>query len=189
MSATVTDDLFLIKGLGLSPHTIQNPLTCDNEKWSGEKMILIPSLIHEELNRAEVVKKFSKRIPKRGFGTVVLGSSFNSTKDWEKYGAKILSKDKIDEEIQILKNGKFDDVIVIINRYDGIDLPDDTCRILIFDSKPYSESLVDMYFESCRSNSKINAIKTARTIEQGMGRSVRGEKDYSVILRNRAKIT
>ena len=29
--------------------------------------------------------------------------------------------------------------LVLVNRYDGIDLPDNTCRILIFDGKPYSE--------------------------------------------------
>src|SRR5439155_22807935 len=54
MSATVTDDAFLVKGIQLSPETIKNPLTYENERWSGEKMILIPSLIREELDRAKV---------------------------------------------------------------------------------------------------------------------------------------
>ncbi|MEO1256797.1 MAG: helicase C-terminal domain-containing protein, partial [Bacteroidota bacterium] len=69
-----------------------------------------------------------------------------------------------------------------MNRYDGIDLPDDSCRILIFDSKPYSQNLLDLYQESCRSNSQITIMRAVRTIEQGMGRSVRGERDYSVIV-------
>jgi replicative superfamily II helicase len=42
MSATVANDSFLIKGLGLSPETITDPLVYKGEKWSGEKMILIP---------------------------------------------------------------------------------------------------------------------------------------------------
>jgi hypothetical protein len=50
------------------------------------------------------------------------------------------------------------------------------------DSKPYSESLVDRWTESVRSGSEIIASRVARTIEQGLGRSVRGEKDYSVII-------
>ena len=37
---------FLIKGLGLSEETINSPLVYKDEKWSGEKMILIPSLIN-----------------------------------------------------------------------------------------------------------------------------------------------
>ena len=56
------------------------------------------------------------------------------------------------------------------------------CRILVFDSKPFSQSLVDRYEESCRASSEITAIRTARTIEQGLGRSVRGEKDYCVFI-------
>jgi Rad3-related DNA helicase len=71
---------------------------------------------------------------------------------------------------------------VLANRYDGVDLPDDACRILIFDSRPYSESLIDLYAERVRPGSEATLMRTVRTVEQGMGRSVRGEKDYSVVL-------
>ncbi len=47
---------------------------------------------------------------------------------------------------------------------------------------PYSSSLTERYEEECRSNSDLINIKTAQKIEQGLGRSVRGERDYSVIL-------
>jgi hypothetical protein len=70
----------------------------------------------------------------------------------------------------------------LANRYDGIDLPDDACRILIFDSRPYSESLIDLYAEQVRPGSEVTLMRTVRSVEQGMGRSVRGEKDYSVIV-------
>ena len=81
-----------------------------------------------------------------------------------------------------LKNGERANALVLVNRYDGIDLPDEACRILFFDSKPYAETLIDRYAESCRPGSEVIAARTARTIEQGLGRSVRGEKDYSVIV-------
>jgi len=58
MSATVTDDSFLIRGLGLSPASITNPLIFKEERWSGEKMVLIPSLIDPSLNRPTIVAKF-----------------------------------------------------------------------------------------------------------------------------------
>ena len=53
---------------------------------------------------------------------------------------------------------------------------------LIIDSKPYFDSLSDRYEEKCRMDSEIMNIKFAQKIEQGFGRSVRGEKDYSVII-------
>jgi hypothetical protein len=42
--------------------------------------------------------------------------------------------------------------------------------------------LLDRYEEDCRSNSDIINIRIAQKVEQGLGRSVRGEKDYSIIV-------
>jgi replicative superfamily II helicase len=182
MSATVTDDAFLVKGLQLKPETITGPLTYQKETWSGEKMVLLPSLINDELDRERIVRGFGKPNSKRKFGLVALVPSFARTKDWEAHGAIIADKDTVWEAVDNLKKGEFEKAVVLVNRYDGIDLPDETCRILVFDSKPYSESLIDLYQEHCRPNSKATLMRTIRTVEQGMGRSVRGEKDYSVIV-------
>lgn len=189
MSATVTDDSFLVKGLRLTPETVTSPLTYDKETWSGEKMVLVPSLIHEDLDRGRIVSHFGKPSEKRAGGRVVLAPSYDSTKAWEAEKAKILDKDSVGTAIESLKNGDFEKTLVLVNRYDGIDLADKLCRILIFDGKPYSESLIDLYQESCRPESQATLVKMARTIEQGMGRSVRGEKDYSVIIVTGADLT
>jgi replicative superfamily II helicase len=182
MSATITDDSFLVKGLRLPAETIRSPLVSKQERWSGEKMILIPSLIHETLHRSLIVKEFGRPRSGRNYGVVALTPSFAGSKDWEAYGAKVANTSNIGLQIDFLKSKQFEHPLVIVNRYDGIDLPDDVCRILIFDSKPYSESLADRYEEQCRPNSDITATKLARIIEQGLGRSVRGQKDYSVIV-------
>lgn len=182
MSATVTDDAFLVKGLQLSPKTIINPLTYAKERWSGEKMILLPALIHEEFTREWIVNGFGPPNIKRRYGVVALSPGFARTKDWESCGAKVADKETVAEAINELRTGHYEKTLVLVNRYDGIDLPDDTCRILIFDSKPFSESLSDLYQELCRPNSEATLMRTIRTVEQGMGRSVRGEKDYSVVI-------
>jgi replicative superfamily II helicase len=182
MSATVTDDAFLVKGLQLEPKTITKPITYAKESWSGEKMVLLPSLIHETLNRELIVKGFGAPNARRRFGYVVLATSFPRTRDWEAYGAVVATKDTLSDAIDDLRKGKYEKTLVLANRYDGIDLPDDTCRILIFDGRPFSESLIDLYQESCRPTSEATLMRTIRTVEQGLGRSVRGEKDYSVVV-------
>ncbi len=182
MSATVTDDAFLVKGLQLRPETIINPLTYAKEGWSGERMVLLPSLIHEDLTRELIVKSYGTPKPKRHHGVVALVPSFARSKDWESYGAIVAGKETVAAAIQELRSGKYEHAVVLVNRYDGIDLPDDTCRVLIFDGKPFSESLIDLYEEMCRPNSVATLMRTVRTVEQGMGRSVRGEKDYSVVI-------
>jgi replicative superfamily II helicase len=75
MSATVTNDSFLIKGLGLAQEVVKNPLVYSKESWSGEKMVLIPSLVHDSLSREYLVQVLSKPSPKRPFGVVVLAPS------------------------------------------------------------------------------------------------------------------
>jgi replicative superfamily II helicase len=182
MSATVTNDAFLVKGLGLSESAISNPLVDKKERWSGEKMVLIPSLINTTLDRAKVIEILTKPRKNSRYGIVAITPSFKLAEDWTAKGAKCPKTETIDSVINGLRQGEYEDVIVIANRYDGIDLPDASCRILILDSKPQGETLTDRWAEMCRAESQVTLIKMARSVEQGLGRSVRGEKDYSVIV-------
>lgn len=181
MSATTQNDSFFINGLGFKVDAIKKPLKDTNLKWAGEKMLLIPSLINDECDREVIIENFGKEL-KKNFGRVALVSSTNKAKLYGNYGAKIANTNSIFEDISELKSGKFKQMLVIYNRYDGIDLPDESCRLLILDSLPYFDTLSDRYEESCRPNSEIINRKIAQKIEQGLGRSVRGEKDYSAIL-------
>lgn len=184
MSATTNNDSFFIKGLGLSVDTVRNPLVYENESWSGEKMILIPYSIDDRLDKVEIVNQFAKPNPNRKFGVVALTPSNSGAEHWVICGAEIADGKTIDQKLKTLREGNYEKTIVISNRYDGIDLPDDSCRILIIDSKPYAQSLSDKFQEDCRSDSEIIDVKIAQKIEQGLGRGVRGEKDYCVILLN-----
>jgi replicative superfamily II helicase len=182
MSATVTDDSFLIKGLGLAEDVVNKPLVYEAEKWAGEKMVLIPSLIDPTLQDSEIVEAFAKPKKGRKYGVVVLVPSFDASRKWEATGAVVAKSLDLENRIEMLRNGNCTDVLTVANRYDGIDLPDDSCRILILDSKPFAEGLATRYLEVCREGSSVVATRTARSIEQGLGRAVRGEKDYCVIL-------
>lgn len=181
MSATTQDDSFFIKGLGFSIDAVKKPLTHSIQKWSGEKMLLIPSLIDENLDRDLVVTHYAKPA-KLNYGRVSIVSSFKKTDQYLHLGSSIANAKDIFAQISNLKQGNFENTLVIVNRYDGIDLPDEACRLLILDSMPFFNSLIDRYEEQCRLDSEIINIKLAQRIEQGFGRSVRGEKDYSVIL-------
>ncbi|MGE5409496.1 MAG: DEAD/DEAH box helicase [Clostridiales bacterium] len=181
MSATTQDDSFFIKGLNFSKEAVSNPLQETEILWSGEKLILIPTLINEELERTLVIKKIATSSTNQKFGTVSIVATSRLAQVYTDYDAQIATTEQIIDHIQNLKNGNFSKILVLVNRYDGIDLPDETCRILVIDSKPYFISLADKYEEACRLNSDTINIKIAQKIEQGMGRSVRGDKDYSVI--------
>lgn len=182
MSATTSNDAFFIKGLGVDLKVVKTPLKYVNEKWSGEKMILTPYFIHQEFTNPTVVSLFAKPNVKRKGGIVALTPNNKKAEHWKQAGAEFPSKAEIQNAIKKLKDGDYSKTLVLSNRYDGIDLPDDQCRILIIDSKPISIGLADRLQEYYRETSKIIDLKTAQKIEQGMGRAVRGEKDYCVIL-------
>ncbi|MCX2837562.1 DEAD/DEAH box helicase family protein [Salinimicrobium sp. MT39] len=181
MSATTQDDSFFIKGLGFKINSIKNPLHNPDQIWSGEKMLVIPSLVHDSLDRDKIVTVMSKPYEKH-YGVVSLVSSFKKSTTYKALGSIVPKSEEIGSVVDHLKKSNFKNTVVFANRYDGIDLPDETCRILILDSKPYFFSLADRYEEANRQGSDSLNIKIAQKIEQGLGRSVRGEKDFCLIL-------
>ncbi|MGY3805214.1 DEAD/DEAH box helicase [Pigmentibacter ruber] len=183
MSATLSSDSFFIKDLGVEKKVIENPLTF-NQKWSGERMILIPSLIDESLSREIIINWIAKIHKNKNFnyGIISLVPSFEQAKIWEGAGAKLVKSETIEDEINKYKNEDFNNLLVFANRYDGIDFADSLCRILILDSEPQNESISEKYYASCIGNIEEQKIKKSQTIEQGLGRAVRGEKDYCVVL-------
>jgi len=180
MSATISNDSFFIRDLGLNKEIIESPLTF-NKKWSGEKMVLIPSLIDGSLTREEIVNWIGKwrNTP---YGVIAITPSNWHTKIWKANGSTFVDKGNFSIEINKLKSNQFETPIVMAAKYDGIDLPDNICRILIIDSLPTTETITEKFIESCIPNSTFTKIKTAQTIEQGLGRAVRGEKDYCAVL-------
>lgn len=181
MSATTQDDAFFVKGLSFSTEAVKNPLINTSQKWSGEKMIIMPSLINDECDRDLVVTTFAK-MNNTKFGMIAIVPSTKRATQYEKIGATCTDTKNIISTIDTLKKGEFSKLVVINNRYDGIDLPDESCRVLIIDSMPFFNSLSDKYEENCRPNSEIINKRIAQKIEQGLGRGVRGEKDYCAIL-------
>ncbi len=184
MSATLNDDSFFVTGLGLDENTVLNPLKLENEKWSGEKLILIPSQIDDEFDRSKVVQMFGVQRKDPNYGIVVMVPSHYETQDWKETGALIPSSNSGEFKNQMEKfiSGKYDQTLVLVNKYDGIDLPDENCRILIMCSAPFAGTIEERYIASCRASSEQILLKTAQSIEQGLGRGVRGEKDFCCIL-------
>lgn len=116
------------------------------------------------------------------FGMVALVPSTKNCKQYENMGAITTTARNIIDELEKLKKGTFSKIVVINNRYDGIDLPDESCRVLIVDGLPYFDSLADRYEEQACPNSELINKRIAKKIEQGIGRGIRGEKDYCAIL-------
>ena len=181
MSATSASDELLINGFGIGVNAIEHPLVNPDEKWSGEKMVIIPNIISEKLDRSRIVQLFgtSKSI---GYGICAIVPSNFKTKDWEAYGANKLDKGNLQEQLSKLHSNKEKKPFIIVNGYDGIDLPDSDARILILDSLPKAHDLSEQEYKKLIPNSFEINQKIANKIEQGMGRAVRADTDYAIIV-------
>lgn len=183
MSATTQDDSFFIKGLGFNKDEVITPIKNENKSWSGEKMIIIPDQISDTLDRNFIINSLLTHNFDNDFGKVAITTSEKNAEIYKPLGGKITKAGDLIEAVNTLKkNEQKSPFYVFINKYDGIDLPDEACRILIIDSMPFFDNLSDRYEQIVRSTSeKINKL-LAQKIEQGLGRGVRGEKDFCAII-------
>lgn len=187
LSATLSEDAFLVRDLGLKPESVSSPLSKGDVKYCGERLILIPSLVDPAIQRSTIVNWFQTLSIKYGsFGIVAITPSFAQAEIWKTAGAMVSNVRELYQNIEILKttikDKKANKVLVLVNEYDGVDLPDDTCRILILDSLPSYNNLMDKYLHEMRSSSGIVLRQIAQRIEQGMGRAIRGSSDWCIVI-------
>ncbi|OOW07261.1 hypothetical protein MF6396_00200 [Pseudomonas sp. MF6396] len=181
MSATLADDSLLVRELGVMPSAALTAICPPSDQGLGERMILAPALISPEMDRDYLMTLCQSLSLKHN--VVVLTSSEVSGREWEKYGAQFFAGDQVSTAVKRLKDPssslKF---AVFAQRYDGVDLADDACRILVIDSVPYGESLIDKNDAQLIFSPGGVRNKTVYRIEQGMGRAVRSHADYAVVL-------
>ena len=87
----------------------------------------------------------------------------------------------ISEVIERLSNSE-GNTAVFANRYDGIDLPNEACRVLVLDDLPQEYGLANRIEATARWDSPFLRKQIAQKIEQGMGRGVRSRTDYCVVI-------
>lgn len=73
-------------------------------------------------------------------------------------------------------------VAVVANRYDGIDLPKDECRLLVIDSLPRARDLLERFIIERMGASALLTERTTNRIVQAVGRCTRADTDYAVVI-------
>ena len=99
----------------------------------------------------------------------------------------MLMGDEVVPGIERLKKGRVG-LTVLVNRYDGIDLPGDACRVLVVVDLPEVSSYAEIVDGEILGNSVHNLKRQIERIEQGMGRGVRSNDDYCVVVLLGAKL-
>lgn len=177
MSATLADDSVLVSTMGLKPEEATNIITPEKANDIGERLILFPKLLNAQITEEEI--KFELHQLSQNHNVVVIVPSFDRVAFWSDVNPNqvLSSRDKnIESGVARLRNKELVGLTVLVNKYDGIDLPDDACRILVIDGLPrlvreYDAAIYDinpndqrLYRETIQKSSRVWDGEFAQTM-------------------------
>lgn len=192
LTATLADEGVLVTELGASPDTTKKPITPERASDLGDRMILAPMSINPSMSEL-TVRKMAREFADgdwTGDGTathkkinvVVLVPSKERALFWADYSDETVNVKTMGPVIDRLTGGEHVGVVVLINKYDGVDLPHDACRLLIIDGVPTPLSGSERREAAALTGSMTFEARKVQRIEQGMGRGIRDLDDYCAVL-------
>ncbi len=181
MSATMADDSDIIRFFDASPELVKKSLTSRSLAGVSERMILTPELMAFEFDAHDITKKILKQVSeKMNHGSVVLVTSEKSSAQWIDT-CQVAKGAEVEKLVGSLQQGSSYGPVVFANRYDGIDLPGNSCRLLVMSGLPAGTSNYELFRSSALYGGTTITKMLAQRIEQGIGRGARGSGDYCVI--------
>lgn len=180
MSATFADDSVLVTHFDADPTDIAAAIAPGSASDIGDRMILVPQELDPSITDDQIKALVAAK--SKLHNIVVIVPSNHRAKFWEDVAALTLTADGLEEGVSKLQQGHVG-LTVLVNKYDGIDLPHNACRILVLDGLPSARRAIDQIEQgSFLHGTSLEVGKSVQQIEQGMGRGVRASDDYCVIL-------
>ncbi len=84
--------------------------------------------------------------------------------------------------VEKFKRAQPPEQLVMAARYDGIDLPGDSCRVLVLDGLPLGSFMVDRFADEILHVEGLRASSTAIRVTQAIGRIFRSNTDHGVVV-------
>ncbi len=182
MSATIADDSEIVRTFDADPQLVNNALTSRSLAGISERMILIPSLMPFDFDPQQVAKSTLKQVSGMNLGAVALVHANYAAQAWTDTAQFAEGSDQVENAIEALQSRRTNGPFVFANRYDGIDLPGDSCRVLVMEGLPSGTSDYELLRAATLYGGATISRMLAQRIEQGIGRGARGAGDHCVVL-------
>lgn len=183
MSATIADDSEIVRTFDADPKLVNDALTSRSLAGVSERLILIPDLMPFRFNVREAIDKLLEwTTTKKNVGAVVLVPSNSAAEKWEGTATVAEGSTEVQDQVDALQDGSTRGPVVFASRYDGIDLPGDSCRLLVMEGLPAGTSDYELLRASALYGGATISRMLAQRIEQGVGRGARGSGDHCVVL-------
>ena len=180
MSATLGQAGELERSFGV-PKIERIPLPRGWERQgSGRRLPLFPTLSGE----ADIVETTQSALAAAQHSLVIAPSdreAQNASDTFVPDGMPVLRKDDVRVDFEAFTQPEAA-ALVLANRYDGMDLPDEACRLVLLHGLPIGAHLQERFlFETLGAREALDERIRTR-ITQGMGRATRNRQDYAAIL-------
>jgi hypothetical protein len=191
LTATLADDSALVTDFGADPALVADPVTPGSAADLGDRMILAPVALNPDLDN-EAVRVLARQFAdgdQDGDGVaetdpvnvVVLVPSDRAADAWARHAHHIWRVGDLEVGVKKLQAGHVG-LVVLVNKYDGVNLPAGACRLLVLDGVPRPLDSVERREAVALADSTVRLAREVQRIEQGMGRGVRDGEDYCAVL-------
>ena len=144
--------LFLLPAASLRPAEMED-VVVDAVKRAGRALVLAPT--------RTAVETRVRALNEAGVATLGAGDIEESLDPFTSQGAAAL---------------------VLANRYDGIDLPGEDCRLLVLDGLPVAVNALERFLFQRLSATGLLGERMRTRLTQGVGRCTRGEGDWCAVI-------
>jgi hypothetical protein len=179
LTATLADDSVLVTHFGADPACVGKPITPGAADDIGDRMILAPQEVRPDWTDQDI-KEYVTDLACT-YNVIVIVPSGNRAEFWRDVADDELYAGNLREGIERLKDNTHG-LVVLVSKYDGVDLPDDACRVLVIDGLPEAYSGIDRIEAAALDDTVAMTTRQLQRIEQGMGRGIRSRDDYCVVV-------
>src|SRR6266540_749157 len=181
MSATLGAGGELERSFGVTKiHRLPVPAGWD-EHGSGRRFFLFPAAVQDPDEVDAVVASAMERAGK----ALVLAPS---RRELDSFAASA-----VPETIPQIRSGDAErdlatfmeakrGAVLLANRYDGIDLPDDFCRLVVLTGLPAATHLQERFLHDTLGARRVLAERIRTRVVQGAGRCTRNAQDYAAVI-------
>lgn len=149
---------------------------------TGRRLFLMPGVSLREDQAEQVAAKFAARPGRLLVLTTDRGRLKHIEDTWLKNtGKKVLHADDVEDDLAPFVSERAG-ALVLTNRYDGIDLPDDACRAMVIDGLPSATNLQEQFLTDRLGAHAMLRERMRTRIIQAMGRCTRNQADHAIVL-------
>ncbi len=174
LSASLNYKSDIARAFGRIPDPCIEP---KNDAGNGERLILFS----DEIPRKKIDPAFVKLLSEK-HKVLIAVPSYRQAEVWKKVGSPP-SLEEFSDELQEFREAD-SGIFILVSRVDGIDLPHDTCRVMIFDELPTGASTLEKFQWDTLDMKNFRATKVSNQIIQLFGRINRGRNDYGAFIIN-----